>query len=344
MVNVQRRFIHIIFKQNADLSMELKQLRYFVRIVELGSISRAALDLNLVQSALSQQMTRLESSLSTRLLQRLPHGVTPTEAGVAFFREAQLTLRHAEQAIRSAKLARLSGSVSIGLAPTTAAMVGLPLIQAMRQRYPNVRLHMIEGLSGHLSEMLNARQIDLAVLFDSPIMASQQIQTARRWSVKPLLEEDIFFIASRQTREPKSTKSLRMAQLTDEPLILPTGPHGLRSTLNAAFARANITPQVILEIDSLAMLMDAVRSCLGATLQPWAAVARMKDMQDQLYMARMSDHKVKRLNLICGLSDEELSPAALAARVVLTDCMTTLVQNGAWRGAVLTEHPKQHNS
>ena len=53
--------------------MELRQLRYFVRVVELGSISRAALDLDLVQSALSQQITRLEGELSTRLLQRSPH-------------------------------------------------------------------------------------------------------------------------------------------------------------------------------------------------------------------------------------------------------------------------------
>jgi LysR family tcuABC transcriptional regulator len=211
--------------------MELKQLRYFVRIVELGSISRAALDLNLVQSALSQQMTRLESNLSTRLLQRLPHGVIPTEAGVAFFREAQLTLRHAEQAVRSAKLARLSGTVSVGLAPTTAAVVGLPLMQAMRERYPNVRLHMIESLSGHLSAMLNARQLDLAVLFDSPIRASQHIQTARSWSVKPLLEEDIFLIANRQTRKTKSPKSLRMAQLTEEPLILPMKTKASKSNL-----------------------------------------------------------------------------------------------------------------
>ena len=82
--------------------MELRQLRAFVRVVELGSISRAALDLNVVQSALSQQITKLESELSTRLLQRSPQGVTPTEAGVAFFREAQLTLRHAVQAVRAA--------------------------------------------------------------------------------------------------------------------------------------------------------------------------------------------------------------------------------------------------
>ena len=93
--------------------MELRQLRYFVKVVEVGSISRAAMDLDLVQSALSQQITRLESELSTRLLQRTPQGVTPTEAGVAFFREAQLTLRHAEQAVRSAEQMMKSTQMSL---------------------------------------------------------------------------------------------------------------------------------------------------------------------------------------------------------------------------------------
>lgn len=316
--------------------MELKQLRYFVRIVELGSISRAAMDLDLVQSALSQQMTRLEGELSTRLLQRLPQGVTPTEAGVAFFREAQLTLRHAEQAVRSAKKARLSGTVSVGLAPTTAAVLGLPLMQQMRERYPNVRLHMVESLSGHLSSMLNARQLDLAILFDSPIRASQHIESARRWRVSPLIEEDLFFITAQSKRQLQHSKSIKLSQLTQEPLILPTGPHGLRSTLNAAFARANVTPQVVLEIDSLAMLMDAVLGGLGGTLQPWAAVARAGENRSKLRMARISDAQVKRVNLLCGLSDDELSPAALATRVVLADCVTQLVQSGAWQGTSLS--------
>lgn len=101
--------------------LELRQLRYFVRVVELGSMGRAALDPNLVQSALSQQISRLEGELSTRLLQRTPRGVVPTEAGAAFFREAQLTLRHAAQAVRAAQQVRLQGTVSVG-PPTTAGM------------------------------------------------------------------------------------------------------------------------------------------------------------------------------------------------------------------------------
>jgi LysR family transcriptional regulator, regulatory protein for tcuABC len=229
--------------------MELRQLRSFVRVVELGSISRAAQGLGMAQSALSQQIGRLESELATRLLQRSPFGVAPSEAGVAFYREAQLTLRHAEQAVRSAQQARLSGSVSIGLAPTTAAMLELPLMQAMRARYPQVRLHMVESLSGHLASLLHARELDLAVLFDTRQAAPAQ----RHWGRHPLLEEDLFFICSKtQGKAPRGrARRMLLSDLGDTPLILPTGPHGLRSTLDAAFARAGVIARVDLEIDSL---------------------------------------------------------------------------------------------
>ena len=310
--------------------MELRQLRYFVRVVELGSMSRAALDLNLVQSALSQQISRLEGELSARLLQRSRKGVTPTEAGMAFFREAQLALRHAEQAARAARQARLSGTVSVGLAPTTAAVLGLPLMHAMRQRYPDVRLHMVESLSGHLTQMLNARQLDLAVLFET--------DAARRWSVTPLLEEKLYLIRSRRGLPAKAGASVSIAELADMPLILPTGPHGLRSTLDAAFARAGIRPVLAAEIDSLALLMDAVDAGLGATLQPWAAVGRFADADRRFHLAELSDPLARRPNVLCSLSDDELSPAALAARVVLADCARERVSSGLWVGARLIHH------
>ncbi|HEX2545295.1 MAG TPA: LysR substrate-binding domain-containing protein [Ramlibacter sp.] len=303
--------------------MELRQLRYFTRVVELGSMSRAALDLGVVQSALSQQIGRLEGELATRLLQRTRTGVTPTEAGLAFFREAQLTLRHADQAMRAAHEARLTGSVSVGLAPTTASVLGVPLMLAMRERYPDVRLHMVESLSGHLSQMLNARQLDLAVLFDT--------DPARRWSVTPLLEEKLFLIAS--AREGGLGERVRLAQLKGLPLILPTGPHGLRSTLDAAFARARVKVTLRAEIDSLAMLMDAVDQGLGCTIQPWAAIARFPDGTTRFHLAEIADARTRRLNSLCSLSDDELSPAALATRVVLAECARTLVREGRWSGA-----------
>lgn len=310
--------------------MELRQLRYFVRIVELGSMSRAALHLDMVQSALSQQISRLESELSTRLLQRTPRGVIPTEAGQAFFHEAQLTLRHAEQAIHAAQQARLSGAVSMGLSPTIASVLGLPLMRAMRERYPDVRLHMVSTLSGHLTSLLNARQLDLAILFDT--------HTARRWSVMPLLEEQLFLIQSRQ--QPVAPRiahaqPISLAQLQQVPLILPSGSHGLRSSVMASFTTAGFQSQMAMEIDSLPLLMEAVDAGMGATVQPWSAVALYKDAAERFQWSQIADDTVKRKAALCSLSDDELSPAALAARVVLVDCARQLVKSGAWVGATL---------
>jgi LysR family tcuABC transcriptional regulator len=221
----------------------------------------------------------------------------------------------------------LTGSVSVGMAPTTAAVLGLPLLRAMRERYPDVRLHVVESLSGHLTAMLNARQLDLAMLFDS--------QAGRRLSVMPLLEEKLFLIESRRAASSPARKRLSVAQLAGLPLILPTGLHGLRSTLDSAFARAKFKPTVIAEIDSLAMLMDAVDSGLGCTLQPWAAVARFADAGQRFVLTGLRDPLALRASALCSLSDDELSPAALAARVVLADCAREAVQSGRWVGARL---------
>ncbi|WP_039050333.1 LysR family transcriptional regulator [Comamonas thiooxydans] len=312
--------------------MELRQLRYFVRIVELGSMSRAALDLNMVQSALSQQISRLESELSTRLLQRTPRGVIPTEAGQAFFHQAQLTLRHAQQAIHAAQQARLSGAVSMGLSPTIANVLGLPLMHAMRERYPEVRLHMVSALSGHLTSLLNARQLDLAILFDT--------QSARRWSVMPLLEEQLFLIQSRQqpvAPQIQHEVPISLEQLQQVPLILPSGSHGLRSSIMASFTSAGFQSQMAMEIDSLSLLMEAVAAGMGATVQPWSAVGMYRDAAERFQWSQIADDSVRRKAALCSLSDDELSPAALAARVVLTDCARQLVQSGVWRGASLTD-------
>ncbi len=308
--------------------MELRQLRYFVRVVELGSISRAAADLGLVTSALSQQISRLEGELATRLLQRGAQGVAPTEAGLAFFQQAQLALRHAEQAARAAQQARLTGTVSVGLAPTTAAVLGLPLMRAMRERYPDVRLHMVESLSGYLSDMLNARALDLAVLFDT--------DPARRWSVTPLMTERLYLIQARAHLKRPAEARVSVTDLRGVPLILPTGPHGLRSTMDAAFARARVQPQLVAEIDSLAMLMDAVDQGMGATVQPWGAVGRFPDAAERFALSEIRDAGARRLNSLCSLSDDELSPAALAARVVLADCVRELVSDGRWHGTRLS--------
>ena len=305
--------------------MELRQLRYFVHVVELGSMGQAAQRLGVVTSALSQQISRLESEISTRLLQRTSSGVVPTDAGLAFWRQAQLALRHADDAARAARTARLSGHVSVGMAPSTLAVLGPPFMVAMRERYPDIRLHLVESLSGNLASMIGARQLDLAVLF--------QLEAGQRWSTTPLLEERLFLIARPDQPGLPAANAVRLEDIGDIPLILPSSAHGLRAVLNAAAARHQRALNVVVEIDGLAVLMDAVRAGIGATIQPGAAVAR--HLGDPLALIEIADASVRRPNLLVSLSDDELSPAGLAARGVLESVARQLVTAERWPGATL---------
>jgi LysR family tcuABC transcriptional regulator len=290
-------------------------------------MGRAALELGVVTSALSQQISRLESELSTRLLIRSSTGVTPTDAGLAFLRQAQLALRHADSAVHAAQQARLSGHVSVGLSPTTAALLAPPFMQAMRVRYPEVRLHMVEALSGHLAGMLNARRLDLAILFHT--------ESARRWTVMPLVDEPLFLFARQGLAGLPPMGAVRLEDLGRLPLVLPSGRHGLRALVNAAFARVNREPHVTAEIDGLSVLMDIVLAGHAATIQPSSAGARLAP--GALYRAPIADQHLVRPNLLVSLSDDELSPAALAARLVLADVTRAEAREGRWPGASLRE-------
>lgn len=305
--------------------MELRQLRYFAKVVEMTSLGRAALELGVSTSALSQQVSRLEDEIATRLLYRTSTGVTPTAAGLAFLHHAQLTLRQADHAVQAAQRGRMHGFVSVGLPPTTARVLAMPLIHALRERYPDIQLHIVEMLSGYLASQLTARQLDMAVLF--------QTDLAHRWKALPLLDEAVTLLHAPGFPGIAAGDCLSLAQVGDIPLILPSAQHGLRSTLNVAFDAAGMRMNVVMEIDGLVTLMDAVRSGVAATLQPGSAAARSADAG--LCVVRIRDSNLNRRNYLCSLAEEELSPAALAVRVVMRDVMRQLVQNGEWPGATL---------
>ncbi|EDN6970301.1 tricarballylate utilization LysR family transcriptional regulator TcuR [Salmonella enterica subsp. enterica serovar Senftenberg] len=305
--------------------MELRQLRYFVRIIETGSMGSAAQDLDIGVSALSQQMSRLENELAIRLLQRTSRGVTPTNAGLAFYSQAQLALRHADDAILAAREARLSGHVSVGMAPSTASILGIPFIHAMQENYADVRLHVVESLSGNLERMINTRQIDLAVVF--------QKDKILRWSARPILEEQLFLIGSHALLAALPDNPIIPEQLAGIPLIMPSQGHGLRGRLDAVCQEHALNVEIVAEIDGLALLMRAVRDGLGATLQPGAAISHLDN--DALRVIGVHNPVLSRPNFLVSLSDDELTPAGLAARVVLTKVIRQLVDAGEWPGATL---------
>jgi LysR family tcuABC transcriptional regulator len=132
-----------------------------------------------------------------------------------------------------------------------------------------------------------------------------------------------------------SGATVRLGQLGKLPLVLPSGAHGLRSLLSAAFKRARYEPNIVAEVDGLALLMDFVRTGVAATIQPGAALARPENAV--LASVPVTESYAMRPNMIASVSDDELSPAGLAARVVLADVARELVCEGRWPGARLRD-------
>ncbi len=233
--------------------MDLRQLRYFAQIVESGSLSKASRCLFVAQPALSQQLAKLEDEVGKPLLQRSARGVTPTDNGLALYHHARFMLRQLDQALSIARQESgdVHGMVSVGLPATTLLALGLPLVKGVREKYPGILLNVVEGMSGHIANMIKLGQLDLAILFSNDVSS--------KLDAIALLEEELFVLLPQNSAlVPRERNSIAIAEVAKLPLILPTGAHGLRRRVAAEFERRNLTPHVVAEIE-LVVLADELR-------------------------------------------------------------------------------------
>jgi len=309
--------------------MNMRQFRYFVQIVESGSLAKASRQLFIAQPALSQQMARLEEEVGKQLLIRSSRGVAPTENGSALYHHAKFMLRQLDQAVSIARqdTAALSGRVTLGLAPTTNSQLGLPLIRHLRAKLPSVMVNVVEGLSGHLEHMARVGQLDLAVLF-SPKAASEL-------TVEPLLEEDLFVILPASSAlVPPGLSTLTLKDVAALPLILPSSGHGLRRRIAIEFDRANVVIDAVAEIDSLPLLMHCLADGMGVTVKPMAAIHAL-DNPEFWRAIPIADARLSRINYLYALPPPKLSACAAVVRDELRLVAYTLVKSGQWQGVRL---------
>ena len=298
--------------------MEIRQLRYFARTFETGSITRAAEELSIVQSALSRQLSRLEEELKTDLLVRSSKGIAPTPAGQVFYQYALSILRQVELATSVARLKiieplPLLGSVTIGLPPSTASALGLDLFRRFRSTQPGISLNIVESGNDALEKMLLARKIDLAVLFSSRL--PKEIECI------PLAEERLFLVEKKRGQKAvRSRISLRKAALL--PLLMPSRQRKLRQQIDDALAHRKISINVVAEIDSIHTLLGAVADGIAASIQPWSAVSHV---QQNLNLTEISDPDLIRHNYLCSVAKDLLSPSVSRARDLLLKEITRLM-------------------
>jgi LysR family transcriptional regulator, nitrogen assimilation regulatory protein len=298
-------------------TVNLRRLKYFVRIVDIGSLTQAAEVLFIAQPALSQQLAKLEAEFGRQLLVRTKSGVTPTEAGTVLYRHAQLILKQFELAqadVRNSGKA-LSGSVSVGLAPGTAASaLALPLLKAVRSRHPRVVLYLNESLGTTLCDQVGNGRMDLAVLYGGR-------QTDQGLQFEPLLNEALVLVASSETDQLADT--LALEDLRNVELLLPRAHNYLRQAIDEAFGSVGIRPRVVAEIESAATLSAAVANNIGATVLPLSAAQAVAG-SIKARIIRLVAPVIEVPLTLCTSDHLPLSEPAQAVRVIILELIGKL--------------------
>lgn len=291
--------------------MNLRRLKYFLKIVDVGSLTQASEVLHIAQPALSQQIATLEGEFKQQLLVRTGKGVTPTEAGRILYKHAQLILRQVDQArleVRNPSQ-QLAGRVSVGLAPGTAASeLALPLLQAVRQRHPEILLHLNENFGTTLADLIADGRMDMAVMYGD--------KAAPGLSFLPLmLEELVLVVPASPDRLAPETALPDVARMG----LLVLRPHNaIRKAIDEAFLRARLQPAIVAELESTVALVDTVAAGLGSTVLPLSA-ARLVSEASGAQLSRIPDLG-SQISLALWTSDHlPMSPAAIAVKGILLE-------------------------
>ncbi|WP_027793885.1 LysR family transcriptional regulator [Paraburkholderia acidipaludis] len=249
--------------------MELRQLQYFLKIAEAGTLSRAAILLSIGQPVLTRQIKALEEEMGTPLLHRTGRGVTLTEAGRILEQQARRvvdTLHDTEVEIRMLRVSP-AGRVVIGMPPSVAAVLTTPLVQQFRHELPDAALGVVEGFSGHVLDWLMTGAIDVAILYNAPRL--------RALATDPLLTDEIFLLGPASDPAGVGDGAVAAKRLADLPMILPSRPHSLRVMLDRVLAKADLAANPKLEINAMPSTLHLVEAGFGYTILSYSCVHQL---------------------------------------------------------------------
>ncbi|MBL6081879.1 LysR family transcriptional regulator [Belnapia sp. T18] len=304
--------------------MDLRQLRYFVRIVEQRSMSRASIELGVAQLALSLQIAMLETRLHRKLLRRRSTGVFPTEAGQALYRHAVAILRQVKRAERDIEYAsdEPSGPASLGLPTVVQDLLALELFGAVRARLPAVSLRLLEGG-------------ELPAEGDGPARPPRHdghlpVRPDARYG-RTAAGETIYLVSPTASKLRRREGAMPLEAVLQYPLVLSSGQTAMRRLVQAGAAAQARAPEVLADIDSLRTLLDIAEQRHAHTILPASALQRhLKGAAAGallLHPLEMSRHVV--------LSTSEHLPLGLAATTVqnlLCGVIESVLKEKRWIG------------
>jgi LysR family transcriptional regulator, nitrogen assimilation regulatory protein len=307
--------------------MDLRQLRSLVYIADCGSLSRAAEILRTSQPSLSQQIKHLEAELGVELLHRHARGVTLTELGHAFCAHARTIMKDVERAKEeiTAQADSPSGKVSVGLPTSACRGIASYLIRIVSDKYPNISLHILEGMTGTLDEWVQLGRLDVALLYDHKAFAN----------IDPteIMLEDLMLMAG------KGNPILQRAQISFSelqalPIVLPSNQHVIRNLIERLAARENFVPNVVIDCDSLPGIIDLVRNGY-MTVMPHFAMLEEINRNEVGAVAITNPTPFWRLSTIVSQRTINSRSAQVVAKT-LVETIQALVANGTWQARLNT--------
>lgn len=295
--------------------MDFRSLTYFVHIVDVGSITRASMNLRVAQPALTRQIHRLEEGLGQPLLIRESRGVKLTDAGKRLYDHAVRILRDVERARDDIK--GLSGNpigrVVLGIAPTLCPVLTPPLYEKLRAEHPRVELTIAENFSSGLCEWLSEGRIDLAVM-SAPVLN-------RRFIFRPLFDEEMVLVTPPGTIKEVFVDAERLASF---PLVL---SDGLRTLVDRFLEPHGKVATVSTSINAVETMRRMAQRGLGATVLP-RSVLRDEPEAGIVQLTKISDHGLYRNIVVSWLAAHHLSIASHAVLAAVSAVADVLKDEG----------------
>ena len=235
--------------------MNLQQIETFVHVAETGSFSKAAVQLDTAQPALSRQVRALETELRETLLIRTGRGVTLTDAGRRFLEHGHAIMQRVAQAQEDLGAQRDEpvGRVVVGLPPSLARRLTLPLIDIFSREMPKARLAVVEGFSMNIAEWLTTGRMDVGLVY-SP-------EPQPHIEITPVLQESLCLVGPQE--ELGGRASVRFEELPGFPLLMPQQGQIFRKLMEAQATLLQVKLRVVWEVSSVPVILDLVRGGYG---------------------------------------------------------------------------------
>lgn len=297
--------------------MDLKSIRYFVHVADVGSITIAAKNLCIVQPALSRWIKRIEEEVGAKLFERLPRGVQLTPAG-------HIYLEHCRRIIRELALAKEAldtseaipgGHVNLGVPGTCAQTLVPRLVEKLNMNFPNVTLRVFEGPSGVLHDGLLSGRLQAAVLNNPPTHGSVHIT--------PLISELLSVFTS--PRSNSAPRSYTLNEIAATPIIVTAG---FRAMVDEQIRMHGKRLTVRYEVDSVEAIRRILLRGSGLTILPVSTLR--DDVEDGLLSASpIADISMHR-NLALAYLRDDLPPSVRAVVGAIHSEMADLAAQGVF--------------